>query len=140
MKKSIYFIFCLVAMATLCAASCEKEPEDNPSGNESSYAELIVGTWLVDNMTFNGEQMTPENIRIIMNEDGTGLLNDNGVTENNGFSWSLDGSQLTIVTRHDTQLFTINNLTKEECTFSGTSVPGMDNMQGESVIHMVKVK
>lgn len=145
MKKSINLILCFVALATFCAASCEKDNEgDNNSNNGNNgngySAEMFVGTWRVDNMTVNGENNTPENMLFIMNEDGTGLANDNGVTENNGFTWSVSGDQLTITPRSGVHyVYTVNNLTESECTFSGTNVP-MADIPGNVVVHLVRAR
>lgn len=142
MKRSINLILCFVALATFCAASCEKDNEgDNNSNNGNGYsAEMFVGTWRVDNMTVNGENMTPENMLFIMNEDGTGLANDNGETENNGFAWSVSGDQLTITPRSGVNyVYTVNNLTESECTFSGTNVP-MADIPGNVVVHLLRVR
>ena len=141
MRKTAKLILCLVAMATFCAAGCEKENEDNNGNNGNGYsADMFVGTWRVDNMTVNGENMTPENMLFIMNEDGTGLANDNGVTENNGFAWSVSGDQLTITPRSGVSyVYTVNNLTENECTFSGTNVP-MADIPGNVVVHLVRVR
>ena len=145
MKKSINLILCFVALATFCAASCEKDNEgDNNSNNGNNgngySAEMFVGTWRVDNMTVNGENNTPDNMLFIMNEDGTGLANDNGVTENNGFTWSVSGDQLTITPRSGVHyVYTVNNLTESECTFSGTNVP-MADIPGNVVVHLLRVR
>ena len=143
MKKTINFILCLVAMATFCAAGCEKDNDggNNSNNNGNGYsADMFVGTWRVDNMTVNGENMTPENMLFTMNEDGTGLANDNGVTENNGFAWSVSGDQLTITPRSGVNyVYTVNELTETECTFSGTNVP-MADIPGNVVVHLVRVR
>ena len=90
-------------------------------------------------MTVNGQNMTPENMLFIMNEDGTGLANDNGVTENNGFTWGVDGNKLTITPRSGAHfVYTVNSLTENECTFSGTIVP-MTDIPGDVVVHLVRV-
>lgn len=145
MKRSINLILCFVALATFCAASCEKDNEGDNNGNNGNNgngysAEMFVGTWRVDNMTVNGENNTPENMLFIMNEDGTGLANDNGVTENNGFTWSVSGDQLTITPRSGVHyVYTVNNLTESECTFSGTNVP-MADIPGNVVVHLLRVR
>ncbi len=142
MKKSIYLILCLVAMGCFCSAMCSEENENNNNNNNSEgySAEMFVGTWLVENMTVNGENWTPQNMLFIMNEDGTGLANDNGVTENNGFAWSVDGDQLTITPRSgENYVYTVNSLTENECTFSGTNVP-MADIPGNVVVHLERVR
>ncbi|KWW30509.1 MAG: hypothetical protein AUK63_955 [bacterium P3] len=108
--------------------------------DENIYAQMLPGTWLMDNVTFNGTDMTPENAQLIFNTDGTGLFNDNGETENNQFSWSLNGNTISVTPRNGRTLaYTIDNMTNTECTFHGSVAPGHDDMQGDVVIHMVKI-
>lgn len=145
MKKTINLILCFVAMASFCAASCEKDNEGENNGNNgnngNSYtAEMFIGAWRVDNMTVDGRDMTPENMLFIMDEGGNGLANDNGVTENNEFTWSVSGDQLTITPRSGTHfVYTVNDLSATECTFSGTNVPMID-IPGNVVVHLVRVR
>ncbi len=138
MKKTI-LTFCLMATAIFgLAFQCENE--NNNNGNNSTYADLIPGTWLIDKLTVNGEEIPPANfgeIILYMHKDGTGLVSDNGVTENNGFTWSIDGSTLTIVERHGEHVFTINELNEKECTFAGNSIPAGDEV-GDVVIHIIR--
>ena len=143
MKKVSYLILCFVAMGSLLAFQCG---DDNPAegnnnnGGNSYTADMFVGAWRVDNMTVNGDNMTPENMLFIMNEDGSGLANDNGVTENNGFAWSVSGNQLTITPRSGVSyVYTVNSLTETECTFSGDNVP-MADIPGDVVVHLVRAR
>jgi opacity protein-like surface antigen len=142
MKRKSNLILCFVALATLCAASCETDNDGDNNGNNGNNgysAEMIVGTWQVDNMTVDGQDMTPENVIFIMEEDGTGLANDNGVTENNGFTWSVNGDQLTITPRSGMHFeYTINSLTENECIFSGDNVP-MTDIPGNVVVRLVRM-
>ena len=80
----------MVAFAMTAIVACEPENEgpENPSNGNNYNVEMFVGTWQVESMTVDGQDMTPQNMLFTMNEDGTGLANDNGVTENNGFTWS----------------------------------------------------
>ena len=145
MKKTINLILCFVAMASFCAASCEKDNEGDNNGNNGNNgngysAEMFVGTWRVDNMTVNGENMTPDNMMFIMNEGGTGVADDGGNPENNEFTWSVDGDQLTITPRSGVHyVYTVNSLTENECTFSGNNVP-MADIPGDVVVHLVRVR
>lgn len=138
------FLFTLVAALALCftvACTDENEGGNNGGGNNgggNDYATLIVGTWQVDNMTVDGNDMTPQNVRFTFNAGGSGLLNDNGVTENNEFSWSISGDQITIQPRHGSMTYTIVSLTQTSCTFTGTVVPGTD-IEGDVNVHMTKV-
>ena len=85
------------------------------------------------------DYVIPARMKVIMNEDGTGLASDNGETVNNGFTWSVDGNQLTITPRSDVHYeYTVNSLTENECTFSGSNVPVAD-IPGAVVVHLVRV-
>ena len=141
MKKG--FFFTLAAALMLCFTACDPDHPipDNPGGggNNNNYSQLIVGTWQVDNMTVDGRVMTPENLKLIFNANGTGVLNDNGVTENNEFSWSLDGTTMTIQPRSGSATYTIVSLDDHACQFTGNVVPGTD-MQGDVSIHMTKIQ
>ena len=124
---------------TAFVACDEKDNGPDTPGNTGYNAEMFVGTWLVESMTVNGENMTPQNMLFTMNEDGTGLANDNGVTENNGFTWSINGTQLTITPQSGTHfIYTVSSLTENECTFSGTIVP-MTDIPGEVLVRLVRV-
>lgn len=144
MKKGIFLTLATALM--LCFAACQKD--DNPADNNgnngngsnggNNYSQLVVGTWLVDNMTVDGEDRTPQNLLFTFNAGGTGLMNDNGETENNQFNWSVNGSSITITPRNGAHyVYNINTLTVTECAFSGTVVPGTD-IEGSVTIHMVK--
>lgn len=140
MKKTINLIICFVTLATISMVSCTKpEEEDNVVTGEIN-ASMIVGTWRVDNMTVDGQDMTPQNMLFIMNEGGSGLANDNGETENNDFTWSINGNQLTITPRSGVHyVYTITKLTEDECTFNGTNVP-MADVPGSVIVHLVRVR
>lgn len=140
MKKTINLLFCLVALASFCCLSCGKEEGGGTNQNNTDYAKMIVGTWRVDNMTLNGENFTPENFLIIMNSDGTGLLNDNGETENNQFTWSVSDKVLTIVHRHGQGDFNISSISDTEATLEGNTVPGSDGIDGDVVMHLNRVR
>lgn len=139
MKKTIYFIFCLLAFASFCCLACGKEEgggtnEDNTENTE--YAQMLVGSWMVESMTLNGEDITPDYFVFMMNADGTGLFSDNGETENNDFTWSVNGKVLTIVHRHGQAAFTITNINDSEATLEGNTVPGSDGVDGDVVMHL----
>lgn len=138
MKK--VFSILMVAFAMTAMVACGEKDNDGNNSGDSYSAEMFVGTWQIERMTVNGQNMTPENMLFIMNEDGTGLANDNGVTENNGFTWGVDGNKLTITPRSgDHFVYTVNSLTENECTFSGTIVP-MTDIPGDVVVHLVRVR
>lgn len=130
---------CFVALASFFAMSCD-EKENNNTNGDNINSEVIVGTWMVKHVSANGEDMTPENMLIIMNADGTGLLNDNGVTENNEFTWSLNGDQLTINHRHGSPVFTVKQINENEFTITGNTIPGFDQEIGNVIIDLERVR
>ena len=122
--------------------SCEKDNEEN-GGNNNDYNATLVGTWQIDRATSNGQDIMyyVGQIQFTFNADGSGLMNDGGETQNNGFTWVVNGNTITITTdHHNVQMkFTITNMTSTECTFSGTRME-LDGQFLENVeIHMVKV-
>ncbi|MBQ8703581.1 MAG: lipocalin family protein [Bacteroidales bacterium] len=144
MKKVLSILMVAFAMTAMVACDDKDNDTDNPGGGSCDgngfSTEMFVGTWRVENMTVNGQNMTPGNMLFTMNEDGTGLANDNGVVENNEFTWSVDGDQLTITPRSGVHfVYTVNSLTENECTFSGTNVP-MADIPGDVVVHLVRAE
>ena len=146
MKKA--FSILMVAFAMTAMVACGDDDNNgtdngggnNPGGNDGFNTEMFVGTWRVENMSVNGQDMTPQNMLFTLDADGTGLANDNGVTENNGFTWYVDGDQLTITPLSGTHfVYTVNSLTENMCTFSGDYVP-MTDMPGNVVVHLVRVE
>lgn len=136
MKKG--FLFALFAAIAMCFVACTPDDPSPDNDNSTNYSSMVVGTWLVDNMTFNGEEMTPEDMRITMNEGGTGEVVVNGVHENNTFSWTVSGSTLSINPNGgDNYTFNISSITATECSMTGNVVPGTD-MTGDVAIHMTK--
>ncbi|MBR4229568.1 MAG: lipocalin family protein [Bacteroidales bacterium] len=136
MKKG--FLFALFAAIAMCFVACTPDDPSPDNGNSNNYSNMVVGTWLVDNMTFNGEEMTPEDMRITMNEGGTGEVVVNGVHENNTFSWTVSGSTLSINPNGGgNYTFNISSITATECSMTGNVVPGTD-MTGDVAIHMTK--
>ena len=79
-------------------------------------------------------------IRFTFNANGTGVLSDNGETQNNDFTWVISGNTITITEHGHNMEFTITNMTATECSFNGTTMY-MDgqSMTGNFEIHMVKV-
>ena len=141
MKKHFSMILCLVAMAMFGLSSCEKDNNgDNNNNTNQTTHDMVVGTWLVDNVKVDGNDMTPQNLKIIMNADGTGTLDENGVTENNEFTWSVEGNTLTIVHKHGSPKYDISYLTENECTLTGNTIPGFDSEIGAVVMHLTRVK
>ncbi|MBR6417966.1 MAG: lipocalin family protein [Bacteroidales bacterium] len=140
MKKLLYLAFCLVAMV-VSFTSCNKEKQEpGTQTNETDYSKMIVGKWNVDGLKINGEVAQVQGvIHITMNEDGTGIVSDNGVTENNNFTWSVKGDKLTIVQAHGEGVFTIIKITANEVTFTGKSIPGQEGDMGEVEVHITRI-
>ena len=139
MKKG--FLFTLAAALTMFFVACD--PESNEPDNQSggnNYSQLLVGKWLVDNMTVNGEDMTPQNMHLTFEANGRGLMEDGGPDENNDFDWVINGNDITVTTHHDQFTFTITSLTATECSFTGSHLE-MDGVEIEGTIlfHMTKV-
>ena len=44
----------------------------NNNGNGNDDSNSLVGSWQVDNMTYNGQEMTPPDMVLVMNANGTG--------------------------------------------------------------------
>ncbi|MBR6049398.1 MAG: hypothetical protein IKP83_04455 [Bacteroidales bacterium] len=150
MNKQIFMT--MFAALMLCFAACGKDEENNtpdnpnnpngptPSGQVDQT--LLPGTWLVDTMTINNVNHTPENFKLIFYADGTGLLNDNGVTENNEFTWVIQGTNITVTPRHGQSSYTILKLTATEAAFNGTDVeyPGGNGQTANVYMHMIKIE
>lgn len=141
MKKVFSILMVAFAMTAMVACEPENSGTDTPGDNNTANgysAEMFVGSWQVERMTVDGQDRTPQNMLFIMNEDGTGLANDNGRTENNGFTWSVDGDRLTITpSSGDHFVYTVTSLTDNECTFSGNNVP-MTDTPGNVEVHLVR--
>lgn len=122
---------------------------NNPGGNggdtvNNSYSSLLPGTWELDGLTYNGQNLSsqiPNNLLLIFYAGGTGLMSDNGETENNDFSWVINGDNIT-VTVHGGQSFsfTIISMNTQECSFSGDYLNIADIvLTGDIKLHMTKV-
>ena len=117
---------------------------DNPTPNpDNNYSTLILGTWLLDGLIHNGTDMSnmlPSNIQLSFYANGSGMMSDNGETENNGFNWVINGSTITITPRNGQFTFTIASLTATECSFSGDYLSMADiELRGDIQMHMTKV-
>lgn len=134
MKKIRFLMLCLFAVATFGLVSCGDDKEENNTNKD-----MIVGNWQVDSMTLDGQAVNLGVFIIIMNEDGTGLLNNNGETENNQFTWNVNGNSLTIHHHHGDATYNIDKLSETEATLSGNTIPGMDGVQGSVVFNLVRI-
>lgn len=127
---------------TITLTKAGGDPDPQPDTN--SYNTLILGTWQVDHMTYNGVDVTSQmlhgTVKLSFYQGGTGLLNDNSETQNNDFSWVITGNTITVTEHGHSMNFTINSLTSTECTFTGTNME-MDGemLEGDITIHMTKI-
>lgn len=148
LKKIMMAMFVMACMGL--TVSCEKDNNNGQQGGGDSgnYSTLILGTWQVDRMSYNGMSISGEqliammgNIQLTFNAGGTGLLNHNGETQNNDFRWSISGNTLTVTPHNDTTInVTIVQMTSTECTWTASDIEMMgQEMEGQVEIHMVKV-
>ena len=142
-KKIMMAMFVMACMGM--TVSCNKDNENdngNGNGNGNNYNTMLVGTWQIDRLTYNGQDMSQmmPNIQLSFNANGTGMMSDNGVTENNGFNWVINGNVITVTPHHGQYTFTIISMTSTECTFTGDylEMAGVE-LSGNIEIHMVKV-
>ena len=143
MKKILSIL--MVSFVALAMVSCNKDDDNKNTNNNTNagtntqFTQWMIGTWLVDYASFNGTEETPENMKMYFYFDGSGLMNDNGETENNQFVWSISGNTITITLRNNRVLpYTILQMSEDEITFSGTVMPGYD-MEGDVIIRMAKI-
>lgn len=119
----------------------EGSPDPQP-GPDNNYSTLIVGTWQVTQTIVNGQDVTEQsgNVQLSFTANGRGLLNHNGETQNNDYSWSINGSTISINPDHGSPAtFTIVSLDGQTCTFTGSRMPGVEQDLGEVRITMVKI-
>lgn len=145
MKKSILSL-CLLAILSFSFTACDKEDENNNTNtntSQTSYSDMIVGNWKVDNVSITNagttQELSPESLLIFMYDNGTGLISDNGVTENNDFTWTISDKTLTITHRHGQLSYTITNITSNEATFEGTVLPVTEIPAERVVVHLTRI-
>ncbi|MDY5969143.1 MAG: lipocalin family protein [Bacteroidales bacterium] len=80
--------------------------------------QLLIGHWASTRMLYDGEEAN-ESVLLDFYEDHTGLGTFDGVTENNDFTWSMNGDRLTIIPRGDTNVVTVHELSTTTLHFSG---------------------
>ncbi|MBO7101161.1 MAG: lipocalin family protein [Bacteroidales bacterium] len=138
MKKGIFFSLAVALM--LSFGACTPDDNNNQNGNgNSENNNSLVGNWKVDNMTYNGQEMTPPDMVLVMNANGTGDVLMNGQSENNNFTWSVNGNVLTVHPNGGGEYsFTIVSISATEASLNGNVVPGTD-MQGDVTMHLTKI-
>lgn len=138
MKKILKFM--AAAMLMLSFAACTEKPEGPTNGDDSNhYSSLLIGTWRVDMMSINGQDMTPPDMQLSFYENGSGLMNDGDVTEHNDFTWVINGNVINVTTDHQQFSFTIDTMTATECAFHGSYIEFDGNdITGDIRFHMTK--
>ncbi|MBP5526952.1 MAG: lipocalin family protein [Bacteroidales bacterium] len=131
MKTIKRIMTAMVALACMgMTVSCDKTNDDSNS---------LVGRWRVDNLTYDGRDMTPEDMVLVMNDNGTGDVLTNGHSDNDSFTWSVSGDVLTVYPNGGSEYtFTIVSISSTEASLTGNVVPGTD-MQGNVTMHLTKV-
>lgn len=144
MKVLRKLMMALFAIATLgMTVACEKDNNSN-SGNGEINAS-IVGSWSVDKVHYNGSSLSGEvlpGMVITMNENGTGAV----VTEEHpqipagsyGFTWTLNGTTLTINVDTIHMVYTVTTLTNTDCVIEGNMVPVI-NLQGNVRLDLKRI-
>ena len=135
MKK---ILFTLAAALMMCFIACNPDnpTPDNGGGND---ANSLVGNWRVDNMIYNGEDMTPDDMVLVMNANGTGDVLNNGQSSNDSFNWSVSDNVLTVHPNGGGEYtFTIVSITATECSLHGNVIPSTD-IQGDVTMHLTNV-
>lgn len=141
MKKILRFL-CALTLVMSFAACTEKETENNdnkPDGDNNNYSTLLVGTWQVERMTVDGQNMTPPNMTLAFYNNGRGLMSDGGPDENNDFGWVINGNSIKISTHNHDFTFTIDYIDDSICDFHGDYIEfdGRD-IRGDIRFHIVK--
>ncbi len=133
-RKILMAMFVMACVGTMVSCNDKEKEED-------SYSAMLKGTWRIDRLVYNGEDMTAmlPIIELTFNENNTGVMNDGGETTNNDFSWAISSSTITVTPRHNQFTFTITSMTANECSFTGNymEINGME-LRGTIEVHMVK--
>lgn len=131
MKTIKSIMMAMFAMACMgLTVSCDKTKDES---------DLLVGQWRVDNMTYDGQEMTPDDMVLVMNANGTGDVLTNGHSDNDSFTWSVNDNVLTIYPNGGSEYtFTIVSISSTEASLTGNVIPGTDR-QGDVTMHLTKV-
>lgn len=137
--KNIFRFMVVAVLFVLFAACTEKQVEPDDGGNTNNNSTLLIGTWRVDLMSIDGQDMTPPNMQLSFYENGSGLMNDGGATEHNDFTWAINGNVIDITTNNHQFSFIIDNLTATECAFHGSYIEFDGNdINGDIRFHLTK--
>ena len=112
MKKILYFL--LIALFCGVFASCSKDGEGDNGGNNSSYEELIVGTWkLVKEADGGPVEEVEDDYKIVFKNNGTGYSIQDGYRSDN-FGWEIDDNYLYLFDDDYEESAKIKKLTQKE--------------------------
>ena len=138
MKKLLKVLCALALMLPFAACTPENV---GPNGNDdNNYSTLILGTWQVDLMSVNGQNMTPPNMQISFYEGGSGLMDDGDPGDHNDFTWVINDNVINVNTGNHQFSFTIDTMTATECAFHGNYIEFDGNeITGDIRFHMTKV-
>lgn len=131
MKTIKNIMTAIIAMACMAmTVSCDKQGDDK---------DALVGQWRVDNMTYDGRNITPDDMVLVMNADGSGDVLTNGRSDNDSFTWSVSGDVLTVYPNGGSEYtFTIVGISSTEASLTGNVIPGTDR-QGDVTMHLTKI-
>ena len=146
--KNILKALCAFTLVFALAACTEKDNNGqtqnngNNNGNGgSNYSSLILGTWRVDQMSVDGQDMTPEYMTLSFYENGSGLMDDGDASHHNDFRWAISGNNTTVSTDNHEFLFIIDELDATGCRFHTTYVEFVEGqaVNGDIRFFMTKI-
>ena len=135
------FALAFIGMTVACTDKEDDNGGNNNANDPNGYSAKLVGTWKIDQLSSNGQDMTEylPNIKLSFSANGQGMMDDDGETQNNDFTWEINGEIITVKTHNTTMNFTISSLTDNQCTFRGDFMEIDGNQLQNVVIHMTKV-
>ena len=146
--KKILKALCAFTLVFALAACTEKDNNEQTQNNGNNngngggnYSSLILGTWRVDQMSVDGQNMTPEYMTLSFYENGTGLMDDGDASHHNDFRWAISGNNTTVSTDNHEFLFIIDELDATGCRFHTTYVEFVEGqaVNGDIRFFMTKI-
>jgi hypothetical protein len=93
------------------------------------YAQLLVGNWQATKHIVDGVE-TEHPMDLYFYSNGSGIVSDNGVTEHNNFTYTLNGNVISVIPTYGnvgTITYTIITLDSTNMVLSGQSMPCYEN-------------
>lgn len=146
--KKILKALCAFTVLFALAACTEKDNNEQTQNNGNNngngggnYSSLILGTWRVDQMSVDGQNMTPEYMTLSFYENGSGLMDDGDASHHNDFRWAISGNNTTVSTDNHEFLFIIDELDATGCRFHTTYVEFVEGqaVNGDIRFFMTKI-